>query len=207
MYTIKKYANGRFYDTVEKNYITRSQIAELAAVQKQIEIIDTKTGNDITSDILADLSATDKKEGSQKSAPKTKAKKREADSDNFFVQMLRKGGDTLSDVGKKYVSIWQNLMTMSKEEIDKAIHLLTKDHKLSEFEADKIKQEMLKYRDNIQSWITKNIDQRINDVLSRMNLPTRDQVLDLTTKINDLNSKIEKLEKKTSALGKKSETS
>ena len=39
MYTIKKYANGRFYDTVTKNYITRSQIADLLASKKKINIL------------------------------------------------------------------------------------------------------------------------------------------------------------------------
>ncbi|MDA3894720.1 MAG: hypothetical protein PF482_01090 [Desulfobacteraceae bacterium] len=200
MYTIKKYANGRFYDTVTKNYITRSQISELISSKKKIEIVDTKSGTDITTDIVSQIKAKAAIAGKQKpKAKKAASKKSKQDSASFIVQLFRKGGDTLSDYGKKYASMWQEMLTMSKEEVDKVVNLLVKDNKISEFEAKKLKSEILKYRDGIQSWITKNIDHRINEVLNKMNLANRDQVLALTSKIKSLNSKISKLEKSKSA--------
>ncbi len=209
MYTIKKYANGRFYDTVTKNYITRSQISELIRSKKKIEIIDTKSGTDITKEVVSQIKAKEAKSGKQKpKAKKTAAAKKKQEPASFIVQLFRKGGDTLSDYGKKYSSMWQEMLTMSKEEVDKVVNLLVKDNKISEFEAKKLKKEILKYRDNIQSWITNNIDHRINEVLNKMNLANRDQVLDLTTKIKSLNNKITKLEKaKTSATPKKAAAS
>lgn len=195
MYTIKKYANGRFYDTVVKNYITRSQIDDLVSAKKKIDIVDTKTGADITDEILSQITSKNQKSAKKKPASKAKSRKAGQDSDNFVVQLLRKGGDTLSDFGKKYASIWQDILSMSKEEIDKVVNLLVKDKKISEFEAKKLKSEILKYRDSVHSWISKNIDQRINEVLNKMNLANRDQVVELTTKINALNNKIAKLEK------------
>jgi len=192
---IKKYANGRFYDTVEKNYITRSQISDLVAAKKKIEIIDTRTGADITSDILSQLTSKKEKPGKKKVAAKTKARKTVHDSANFLVQLFRKGEDTLSDLGKKGASIWQDILSMSKEEIEKVINLLVKDNKISEFEAKKLKAEVLKYRDNVQKWVSRHIDGRINEVLDKMNLANRDQIVDLTNKINTLNNKIAKLEK------------
>ena len=207
MYTIKKYANGRFYDTVTKNYITRAQIPELMRSQKDLEVIDTKSGKDIAGDIVAKMKTKESKAGkkapkSGKQAPKAKkaaSKKTKQEPGNFIVQLFRKGGDTLSDYGKKYASMWQELLTMSKEEIEKVVNLLVKDKKITEIEAKKLKKEILKYRDGIQSWITKNIDHRINDVLGRMNLANRDQVVDLTAKIDDLNKKLAKLEKEKAA--------
>lgn len=195
MYMIKKYANGRFYDTVEKNYITRSQISDLVGAKKKIEIIDTKTGADITSDILSQLTSKKEKPGKKKVAAKTKTRKTAQDSANFLVQLFRKGENTLSDLGKKGASIWQDILTMSKEEIEKVINLLVKDKKISEFEAKKLKVEVLKYRDNVQKWVSKHIDGRINEVLDKMNLANRDQIIDLTNKITTLNNKIAKLEK------------
>jgi polyhydroxyalkanoate synthesis regulator protein len=202
MYTIKKYANGRFYDTVTKNYITRSQISKLMSSKKEIEIVDTKSGTNITEEIVSQIKAKAAKTTKQK--PKTKkaaSKKTKAkqDSTSFIVQLFRKGGDTLSDYSKKYASMWQEMLTMSKEEVDKVVNLLVKDNKISEFEAKNLKIEILKYRDSIQSWITNNIDHRINEVLNKMNLANRDQVLDLTAKIKTLNAKISKLEKAKSA--------
>ncbi len=195
MYTIKKYANGRFYDTVIKNYITRSQISELIRSRKKIEIVDTKSGTDITKEVVSQIKAKEAKSGKQKPKSKAASKKTKKDSASYIVQLFRKGGDTLSDYGKKYASMWQEMLTMSKDEIDKIVNLLVKDNKISEFEATKLKKEILKYRNNIQSWITKNIDHRINEVLDKMNLANRDQVVALTTKIKSLNNKILKLEK------------
>lgn len=200
MYTIKKYANGRFYDTVTKNYITRSQIPQLMRSQKDVEVVDTKTGKAITAEIVSQMQTKESKAAKKKPAAKKAAsKKTKQEPGGFIVQLFRKGGDTLADYGKKYASMWQELLTMSKEEIDKVVNLLVKDKKITEIEAKKLKKEILKYRDNIQSWITKNIDHRINDVLNRMNLANRDQVVDLTAKIDDLNKKLAKLEKEKSA--------
>ncbi len=202
MYTIKKYANGRFYDTVTKNYITRSQISKLMKSKKKIEIVDTKSGKKITAQVVSQINAKAAKASRQK--PKAKAKKGKKDSANIFVQLLRKGGDTLSDYSKKYASMWQEMLTMSKEEVEKLLNMLVKDNKISELEAKKLRKEILKYRDNIQKWITKNIDQRVNEVLNKMNLANRDQVLALTKKIKSLNAKIVKLEKTKKVNTKKS---
>lgn len=207
MYTIKKYANGRFYDTETKNYITRGRISDLMSSQKKFEIIETKSGKDITREVTSQIQAKEAKAGKQKTkSKKTAPKKSRQDAAGFIVQLFRKGGDTLTDYGKKYASMWQEMLTLSKEEIDKVVNVLVTDNKISEFEAKKLKMEIVKYRDNIQSWITKNIDHRINEVLNRMNLANRDQVLELTTKIKSLNDKISKLEKSKSASGKKKTT-
>ena len=57
--------------------------------------------------------------------------------------------------------------------------------------------EIERYRDNVQGWVTRNIDRRINEVLNRMNLANREQVVELTQKIDTLNKKIQELEKQT----------
>jgi len=193
MYTIKKYANGRFYDTVAKNYITRPQISKLAGSGKEISIINTTTGRDITKDIVSQIKTREKKQaakGSQSSKRKSQAK-----TGGMLTQLFRKSGDALFDYGKKYASMWQNLMTMSRDEVDRLVNLLVKDNKINEFEADKLKKEIQRYRDNIQKWFTKNIDRRINEILSRMNLANRDQIVKLTSKIDGLNNKIKHIEK------------
>ncbi|MDA8403370.1 MAG: hypothetical protein M0Z56_04110 [Desulfobacteraceae bacterium] len=166
MYTIKKYANGRFYDTVEKNYITRPQIFDLVDAKKKVEIIDTKTGADITKGVLSQLASP--KNQKKKTAAKAKSAKSGQDSVSFLVQLFRKGGDSLSDLGKKGASIWQDILTTSKDEIEKVINLLVKDNKISEFEAKKLKAEVLKYKDNVQKWVSKHIDGWINEVLNKM---------------------------------------
>ncbi len=204
MYQIKRYANGRFYDTVEKNYVTRVQIAKLLGAGKKIKIIDTRTEADITNKIVSEIKAKKQTQSKSKKAPK--GKKPVDDTTGMLVQLFRKGGDALFDYGKRYASMWQNMVTMSRDEVDRLINMLVKDNKLSELEASKLKKEIDRYRSNIQGWITRNIDNRLNEVLNRMNLANRDQILELTGKIEDLNKRINRLgkEKKRPAKTKKS---
>lgn len=193
MYLIKRYANGRFYDTVEKNFVNRNDIMELIRKGKKISITDTNSGKDITEDIKAKIDA---KASRTTQKPGAKKKKTTDDSAGIFVQLFRKGSDTLFDYGKKYSSMWQNLVTMSKDEVDKVINLLKNENRLSDIEAGKLKDEINRYRSNIQGWINRNIDTRINDILSKMNLASREQILELTGKIHDLSKKIKSMEKK-----------
>ena len=57
MHKIKKYANGRFYDTTDKKYITLKQLSEMIQEGEKISIVLTKTGEDLTSSIISKLSA------------------------------------------------------------------------------------------------------------------------------------------------------
>jgi hypothetical protein len=68
MPTIKKYANGRFYDTVNKKYITKDQLAALIEREKEVKVVLSKSGTDITQDVLKQLtnrSVSDPKVASQ----------------------------------------------------------------------------------------------------------------------------------------------
>ena len=205
MYHIKRYANGRFYDTVKKNFVNREQIAELIDEGHEVTIKDTKSGKDITEQIVSQIREKQQEAGAKKEA-KTEKKGAE-EAVNIFAQLFRKGGDTLYGYGKRYAGMWQNLMNMSREEIDKVVNKLIKDNAISENEASKLKSEIERYRDNVQGWVTRNIDRRLNEVLNRMNLANRDQVVELTQKIDELNKKIQQLEKDAEKAKKSSKNS
>jgi hypothetical protein len=57
---IKKYVNGRFYDTVNKKYLKKNELARLVRQQKKIKIIFTKTGKDVTRSVVSGLSTETK---------------------------------------------------------------------------------------------------------------------------------------------------
>lgn len=180
MYIIKRYANGRFYDTEMKNYITQSRISELLSSGRKLKIIETKTNRDITSQIVSKIQS------------RRDQKKARPGPDHLLVQLFGRKGDILLDYGRKYASVGQDLLAMSREEVDKLLNRLQKDKKISESEAKNLKEEIQRYRGNIRKWITKNIDSLFNDLFTRMNLASRDQVVELTQKIKELESRIEK---------------
>jgi polyhydroxyalkanoate synthesis repressor PhaR len=88
MRIIKKYANRKLYDTLDKKYVTMDNLAKLIKCGEEITVIDNRNGRDITSVVVSQLLAREK---------------RENDLDDFpgvLIQLLRKGGGTIRDYAK-----------------------------------------------------------------------------------------------------------
>lgn len=77
MLNIKKYANGRFFDTATKKYIKPEKLAELIKKGEKIQVTLTKTGKDITDTVIAQFSKKEdkKKESTKKDIPFLKTDK------------------------------------------------------------------------------------------------------------------------------------
>jgi polyhydroxyalkanoate synthesis regulator phasin len=52
MRTIKTYANGRFYDTLNKRYMSKDQLVALIDKKEAVKIIMHNTGRDVTQSVL-----------------------------------------------------------------------------------------------------------------------------------------------------------
>jgi len=55
MRIIKTYTNGRFYDTLNKTYISKEQLAALFNKKDEIAITMHKTGSDVTKSVMKQL--------------------------------------------------------------------------------------------------------------------------------------------------------
>ena len=53
--TIKKYANRRLYDTESSTYITLDRLAQMVREGREFEVVDAKSGEDITRSVLAQI--------------------------------------------------------------------------------------------------------------------------------------------------------
>ena len=53
--TIKKYANRRLYDTESSTYITLDRLAAMIREGRDFEVVDAKTGEDITHQVLTQI--------------------------------------------------------------------------------------------------------------------------------------------------------
>ena len=52
---IKKYANRRLYDTESSSYITLERLAEMVRQKREFKVVDAKTGEDITHNVLTQI--------------------------------------------------------------------------------------------------------------------------------------------------------
>ena len=62
--TIKKYANRRLYDTESSTYITLDRLAEMIREGREFEVVDAKTGEDITRHVLTQIIVDEDARGS-----------------------------------------------------------------------------------------------------------------------------------------------
>ncbi|WP_265530148.1 polyhydroxyalkanoate synthesis repressor PhaR [Sphingomicrobium marinum] len=52
---IKKYANRRLYDTESSSYITLDRLAEMIREGRDVEVVDAKSGEDITHNVMTQI--------------------------------------------------------------------------------------------------------------------------------------------------------
>ncbi|MDJ0888868.1 MAG: polyhydroxyalkanoate synthesis regulator DNA-binding domain-containing protein [Desulfobacterales bacterium] len=183
MHKIKKYANRKMYDTHDKRYVTMEELSELIKQGEEVMIIDNRTGEDISTAIISQLIGRDNKE------------KDKTVSSQLLMQLLRKGGGTLTDYAKKYMSLWQGAFNMAEDELTPLVNRLVKNKELSISEAVKLKKEILGYTSALKSWIGESIDKRVGEVLQSMHLPTNEQLKALSAKVEALSEKVRQLEK------------
>ena len=62
--TIKKYANRRLYDTESSTYITLDRLAEMIRQGREFEVVDAKSGEDITRQVLTQIILEEEARGS-----------------------------------------------------------------------------------------------------------------------------------------------
>jgi polyhydroxyalkanoate synthesis regulator protein len=76
MLKLKKYANGQFFDTINKKYIKVEKIKEMIQKGEKIKVTLTKTGKDITASVIEQFS---KKADAPKKAKAKKTGKKKVD--------------------------------------------------------------------------------------------------------------------------------
>ncbi|MDX9789057.1 MAG: polyhydroxyalkanoate synthesis regulator DNA-binding domain-containing protein [Desulfobacterales bacterium] len=183
MRKIKKYANRKLYDTMDKQYISMEQLADLIRSGESVSILDNQTGQDITVQILSQLLSKDKRQNDSEVLT------------DLLSQMLRRGGTTIADYAKRYTSKWQEAVVTAEEEIERIARQLLKDKDLSEGDGQKKKEEIKQYVGKLKDWISEKVDQRINDVLGMMNLASKDQVNRLAGEMTAIGARLEAIER------------
>lgn len=91
MITIKKYSNRRLYDTSQSQYVTLDQLAELIRTGEDVEVVDAKTGEDLTQAVLAQIIIESR--GAGRLLPS-----------KMLMQLIRMEDDALAEFFGQYMS-------------------------------------------------------------------------------------------------------
>ena len=80
---IKRYTNRKLYDTVESRYVTLDEISEMIKAGTEVQIVDNRTKDDLTSVTLAQIIFEEEKKRSKMPL-------------GMLREIIRHGGETLS---------------------------------------------------------------------------------------------------------------
>lgn len=110
---IKKYANRRLYNTETSAYVTLDDLAEMVRIDREFEVVDAKSGDDLTHSVLTQIILDQEGKG-QNLLPV-----------NFLRQLIRFYGDSVGQFVPKYLEISMNTLTRDqdryREQMDQAM--------------------------------------------------------------------------------------
>ena len=89
--TIKKYANRRLYDTESSAYITLDRLAEMVREGREFEVVDAKSGEDITRQVLTQIIVEEEARGTTLLPV------------NFLRQLISLYGDSMQGMVPQYL--------------------------------------------------------------------------------------------------------
>ena len=88
---IKKYANRRLYDTESSSYITLERLAEMVRQKRDFKVVDAKSGEDITHNVLTQIIMEEEARGTTMLPV------------NFLRQLIGMYGDSMQSMVPQYL--------------------------------------------------------------------------------------------------------
>lgn len=90
--TIKKYANRRLYDTESSTYITLDRLAQMVREGREFEVVDARSGDDITRQVLTQIIVEEEARGGETMLPL-----------NFLKQLIGLYGNSMQNFVPQYL--------------------------------------------------------------------------------------------------------
>jgi polyhydroxyalkanoate synthesis repressor PhaR len=179
MLTIKRYPNRKFYDTEEKRYITLEDISERIRGGREIQVIDQRSGEEITSVVLSQIILEQEKKRSG-FVPRS-----------VLTGLVQAGGFTMGRM-RRALANPLDVLKQIDEEIAQRIDLLIKRGELAEEEGHLWREKLLK---NLSEEDTSPLDEsKIQRLLDERGVPSSSDLELLSQQLEELMEKLEDLE-------------
>ena len=134
MRILKKYPNRRLYDTCESSYVTLDDVKELVLNHERFQVVDSKSGKDITRSILMQIiSEQESCDGSP------------IFSNKMLQQLIRFYGDSLQGVMGEYLEKSLGLFLEQQDMLRHQLHSVMNANPLKQISrfADRFAEENL----------------------------------------------------------------
>ena len=107
--TIKKYANRRLYDTESSAYITLDRLAEMVREGREFEVVDARSGEDITRQVLTQIIVEEEARGGATMLPVS-----------FLKQLIGLYGNSMQAVVPQYLDAAMDAFKSNQKAISDA---------------------------------------------------------------------------------------
>ncbi len=105
---IKKYANRRLYDTETSQTITLPDVRDLIGAGESIQVVEARTGNDVTRQVLLQIVADQEMLG------------RPVLSNDFLEAMIRVNSNPMRDMTREYLERIMTHLQSQQQSFDQA---------------------------------------------------------------------------------------
>lgn len=180
MIIVKRYPNRKLYNTSAKQYITLEGVANLIREGEELQILDHATGEDLTALTLTQIIfEQEKREGGF--LPRS-----------VLTGLVQSGGQTLSTLRRTLASPL-NLRLHVDMEIERRLNSLVEMGEITEEESSMMREKLLSTSTSTQEPEIPS-EEELEQLLISRGVPTRDDIQELSRRLDDLFAKLEKTE-------------
>jgi polyhydroxyalkanoate synthesis repressor PhaR len=176
---VKKYANRKLYDTEAKRYISLGGIASLVREGEDVQVVDNRTGEDITTLILSQILREQERQGGL--IPRA-----------LLMALVRRGTVGLEHLRGSLQSSLHALTTL-EDDIEERIEDLAERGEISLTEVQELREEMAARARERQANAEERIQQEIEGALVRLQVPSNHDVDALTQRLAEIEAKLDSL--------------
>lgn len=183
MRVIKRYPNRKLYDTSARQYVTLLAIRELVGQGETVQVVDSRTGKDVTKGALSKI-VLEKEMENGGGLPTS-----------FLTDMIKRSGRTVMGYLKKSWEAGKEAAAWAEDEVGGSVKGLVKMGKLSISEADSLRAELAaKVKARLaeqEALIEKGIRAGLEKAFHSINLPTRHDLDEVRSRLARMESRLD----------------
>jgi polyhydroxyalkanoate synthesis repressor PhaR len=176
---IKKYHNRKFYDTVDRRYVSLSGISSLVRDGEEVQVVEKTTGNDITTLVLSQIVREQERQDS--SLPQ-----------GLLTALVRRGSLGLDQLRGSFHASLKALQEL-EDELRERADALASHGEITLTEAQEWREELAATARERQAAAEERVIQEIQDSLVRLDLPTQTELEGLRRRLRQVEAKVDSL--------------
>jgi len=176
---IKRYANRKLYDTESSHYVSLQDILKLVRRGTDVEVVDSRTGEDLTSVTLAQAMAEEEK---------SKGSKLPLD---VLKELIKRGSESVDEFMRVSRLAGKGAVSIAEESASKYYEKLVDSGEMSEDEARGYLRQLSRAVTDRRRSMESRVDDRVRTYVEAMELPSRSDIARIGRKVDSLVEKLD----------------